>query len=245
MSTRAVSSANGSVKIISLPRGAPGKKGDPGTNVLNGAGIPDPDQGSLDEFYIDTNSQTIYGPKTDAGWGSGTSLVGPLPTDEALEALIDPKIQPIQDDVDEVAARPLALSLTFDRFNAGATKGQVIGAIEGVQVGRLVTWGGDGRVEVRGDPTTGVWNLCVGWKASDSGDQVVGAVSEIDPAGGPSRVLEVRVTAMKPLPALPLASGAKVATFGHSFIQRGFTSAYRAGNAATSGLSGSSRGGAA
>jgi hypothetical protein len=68
------------------PAGMPGPKGDAGPagpagadgkTVLSGAGAPTENQGSNGDFYIDTSANSIYGPKTDGGWGSATSLVGP------------------------------------------------------------------------------------------------------------------------------------------------------------------------
>jgi hypothetical protein len=47
-----------------------------GKSVRHGAGPPTDSSGTFDEFYIDTDAWAIYGPKTDAGWGTATSLVG-------------------------------------------------------------------------------------------------------------------------------------------------------------------------
>jgi len=73
------------------PSGPTGPTGQPGTNgtngpagptgangntVLNGTGVPSVVLGALGDFYIDTASTAIYGPKTGGGWGGGTSLVG-------------------------------------------------------------------------------------------------------------------------------------------------------------------------
>lgn len=68
------------------PEGPQGPQGDPGADgpagadgktVLNGAGVPDPGTGVDGDFYIDTNNDDIYGPKTGGAWGLPTSLVGP------------------------------------------------------------------------------------------------------------------------------------------------------------------------
>lgn len=48
-----------------------------GNTVLNGTGAPDANTGSDGDFYIDTDAEKIYGPKTDGAWDSGTSLIGP------------------------------------------------------------------------------------------------------------------------------------------------------------------------
>ena len=47
------------------------------TSVINGAGAPTSGDGVIGDFYIDTSTYDIYGPKTVSGWGSATSLVGP------------------------------------------------------------------------------------------------------------------------------------------------------------------------
>jgi hypothetical protein len=47
-----------------------------GKSVRHGAGAPTDASGTFDEFYIDTAAWAIYGPKTDAGWGAATSLIG-------------------------------------------------------------------------------------------------------------------------------------------------------------------------
>ena len=45
--------------------------------IWNGVGAPDSGVGVVGDFYIDTSTETIYGPKTSGGWGTGISLIGP------------------------------------------------------------------------------------------------------------------------------------------------------------------------
>jgi hypothetical protein len=59
------------------PKGDTGAAGTDGKTVLDGADAPTVDQGADGDFYIDTAANALYGPKTDAGWGNATSLVGP------------------------------------------------------------------------------------------------------------------------------------------------------------------------
>jgi hypothetical protein len=54
-----------------------GPQGLPGKTVLNGAGAPAAALGTIGDFYIDVTARAIYGPKTAAGWGAPTPLVGP------------------------------------------------------------------------------------------------------------------------------------------------------------------------
>lgn len=56
----------------------------PGTaasTVINGFGPPQPTNGINGDFYIDTQSYEIYGPKSAGAWGFGTSLIGPAGND--------------------------------------------------------------------------------------------------------------------------------------------------------------------
>ena len=68
------------------PIGLTGPSGTNGTNgingldgktVLNGTSNPTSGIGNDGDFYINTTSNEIFGPKTAGVWGSGTSLVGP------------------------------------------------------------------------------------------------------------------------------------------------------------------------
>lgn len=61
-------------------QGVPGNDGAAGSNgktVLNGTGAPAGGLGVDGDFYIDTASDAIYGPKTAGVWGSPTSVIGP------------------------------------------------------------------------------------------------------------------------------------------------------------------------
>lgn len=58
-------------------RGEAGPSGASGTAVLHGAGAPPAAIGQQGDFYIDTAANAIYGPKSEVGWGAGTSLIGP------------------------------------------------------------------------------------------------------------------------------------------------------------------------
>jgi hypothetical protein len=80
--------------------GLQGPKGDPGADgksVLNGDGAPDPTVGTDGDFYIDTNSAAIYGPKTAGSWGSPRSLVGPAGTTHTTVKQSTTIVQPGQD----------------------------------------------------------------------------------------------------------------------------------------------------
>jgi len=50
--------------------------GENGNTILNGTTDP-LFQGEIGDFYINTATNELYGPKTESGWGSPTSLIGP------------------------------------------------------------------------------------------------------------------------------------------------------------------------
>ncbi|MFZ2056622.1 MAG: pentapeptide repeat-containing protein [Acidimicrobiales bacterium] len=70
--------------------GATGAQGPAGTNgntVLNGASTPASGVGNNGDFYLDTATDTLYGPKASGTWPTtGTSLVGPQGTAGATGA---------------------------------------------------------------------------------------------------------------------------------------------------------------
>lgn len=61
------------------PQGEQGDKGvagPDGSTVLSGTAVPAASVGKTGDFYINTATSTFYGPKTAAGWGTGTSILG-------------------------------------------------------------------------------------------------------------------------------------------------------------------------
>ena len=61
-------------------QGLQGPKGEPGVNgksVLNGTVAPTNTVGVVGDFYLNTATGALYGPKTTTGWGPARSLVGP------------------------------------------------------------------------------------------------------------------------------------------------------------------------
>ena len=57
--------------------GCPGPQGISGNTILSGAAIPSAASGSIGDFYLDTTTEALYGPKASVGWPStGTSLIG-------------------------------------------------------------------------------------------------------------------------------------------------------------------------
>ncbi|QRQ85978.1 hypothetical protein [Cupriavidus oxalaticus] len=56
--------------------GGTGSSGAGGGIVLAGAGAPDNSVGNNGDYYLDTNTWTLYGPKANDQWPAGVSLVG-------------------------------------------------------------------------------------------------------------------------------------------------------------------------
>jgi len=65
-------------------KGAAGQNGTNGNKILNGSGAPAADLGLTNDYYLDKDSYTLYGPKLDAGWGIGVSLKGPIGSSDVL-----------------------------------------------------------------------------------------------------------------------------------------------------------------
>jgi hypothetical protein len=59
------------------PSGANGVNGTDGKTILNGINNPSGGNGVNGDFYINTSTNQLFGPKTGGAWGSGVSLVGP------------------------------------------------------------------------------------------------------------------------------------------------------------------------
>lgn len=65
------------------PTGATGSTGATGTDgrtILSGTGAPSGGTGANGDFYLATNTSTLYGPKASGTWPSGVSLIGPAGT---------------------------------------------------------------------------------------------------------------------------------------------------------------------
>ncbi|WP_018676725.1 collagen-like protein [Riemerella columbina] len=52
-------------------------KGEDGKTLLSGTTAPSTSTGKIGDFYINTTTNQIYGPKTSSSWGASTSLIGP------------------------------------------------------------------------------------------------------------------------------------------------------------------------
>ena len=59
------------------PEGPAGADGADGNTILYGEGAPGSGTGNDGDFYIATDTNTIYGPKDSGAWPAGTSMIGP------------------------------------------------------------------------------------------------------------------------------------------------------------------------
>lgn len=59
------------------PQGPQGIAGVNGKTLLSGTSNPAIGIGTLGDFYINTSTDSLFGPKTNNGWGIGISLIGP------------------------------------------------------------------------------------------------------------------------------------------------------------------------
>jgi len=62
-------------EIVTLNIGTSGPQGPRGSSVLSGSGEPSIYTGIPGDFYINTNTQEMYGPKTLISWGTPVNLV--------------------------------------------------------------------------------------------------------------------------------------------------------------------------
>ena len=67
------------LKVRRVPKGLPGSSGTPGADgktILNGTGAPGAGAGQNGDFYLDTSTNKLYGPKAGGSWPAGVSLKG-------------------------------------------------------------------------------------------------------------------------------------------------------------------------
>ena len=68
------------------PAGAAGSNGVDGRTVLSGSANPATDSGAIGDFYLNTTTSTLFGPKVAGAWPTGVSLVGPAGAEGAAGA---------------------------------------------------------------------------------------------------------------------------------------------------------------
>lgn len=80
--------------------GTNGKDGKDGSKILSGNQIPTETDGSISDFYFDTQNMAIYGPKSSSGWGSPLSLKTPSSLDVTVLLYKHHSFQQIAEDIE-------------------------------------------------------------------------------------------------------------------------------------------------
>lgn len=62
-------------KVVVKAPGLAGVKGDPGTQILTGPGLPSNLVGNIGDLWVDTNTKIVYGPKLASGWDTSKHLL--------------------------------------------------------------------------------------------------------------------------------------------------------------------------
>jgi len=70
-----VNDVNIEEQVVTILLGNSGPQGPRGNSILNGEGAPDFSLGILGDFYVDTLTQEMYGPKNNTNWGNVVDLV--------------------------------------------------------------------------------------------------------------------------------------------------------------------------
>jgi hypothetical protein len=70
-----VNDVNIEEQIVTILLGNSGPQGPRGNSILNGEGPPDYSLGFIGDFYINTLTQEMYGPKNSFDWGNVVDLV--------------------------------------------------------------------------------------------------------------------------------------------------------------------------
>ena len=141
------------IQGIQGEQGPEGPQGDPGENgntVLNGTTAPSSELGNEGDFYINTETNEIYGPKTESGWGSPTSLVGPQgPPGPAGDSCC------FEYEIGEYLETEAGV--VFHRWFEGTDQKYLVVGLEDLNSGGNVAWSGTTNVLI-GSTAQSVWD---------------------------------------------------------------------------------------
>jgi hypothetical protein len=117
--------------------GRVGPAGPMGYSVLHGSGPPSPSLGEDNDFYIDTSSTQLYGPRNGGVWGSPVSL-GEAPADALVAAAMAPDEMFVGPITRSSAGAPTGATVTWPDGTSGTYAGsesaQFPGAIDSYSV---------------------------------------------------------------------------------------------------------------
>jgi hypothetical protein len=169
------------------PQGLPGADGVKGTDgkngntILNGIAAPPSSVGIVGDFYLDTQAETLYGPKSGGGWpASGTSLIGPK-GDKGDPGTAGSSLAALDGSDCTVDGKTSSLTVSVDSTTGGVTMTckPVVAATVTVAVNGLGFLVGAGETIVD-DTNPSLGKLCVASDTSCSAVVQSGDVIEID-----------------------------------------------------------------
>ena len=86
------------------PSGVDGQDGADGSQILSGTTEPDASAGSPGDYYLNTSTYDLYGPKTGSGWGS------PINLQATTNVMYTPWFEPDWDQVDEASHKRMRIT---------------------------------------------------------------------------------------------------------------------------------------
>jgi len=140
------------IQGIQGDQGEQGEPGEDGRTILNGTTDP-LFQGEIGDFYINTATNEIYGPKTGSGWGSPTSLIGPQgppgpPGPEGGNCCFEYEIGQYLE---------AEAGVIFHRWFEGTDQKYLVVGLEDLTLGGNVAWSGTTNVLI-GSTAQSVWD---------------------------------------------------------------------------------------
>jgi hypothetical protein len=165
--------------------GAAGTNGVDGKTLLSGTSDPAAGTGNNSDFYINTASNKIFGPKAGGIWPAGVSLVGPqgvaganytLPRAPVL-ATGQAKSYAVGDDGDWMPGASLPATVRFVDLLDGTVKDNLTGLIWLKDANCAATLGGVAKT------TTLTWANALTWSNNLVGDNTVCSLNDGSTAG--------------------------------------------------------------
>ncbi|WP_018630645.1 OmpA family protein [Niabella aurantiaca] len=119
-------------------KGPAGNNGANGNTILNGPQAPVNSQGTVGDFYLNTTTLELYGPRTTAGWGDPINIAAPNPVCNLVLPSVSFKGSSTQISSDNEA---ILAAVGNTLRNSPACKVRVTGGYCGdTQESRLLSW---------------------------------------------------------------------------------------------------------
>jgi hypothetical protein len=201
--------------------GSNGANGINGNTILNGSVAPSIVAGALNDFYLDTTANKMYGPKSVGGWGSGVSLVGPQ-GEQGIQGPIG---------LTGITGPTGATGLTGPQGPVGSTgPAGATGTFQaGTNLGDMLYWDGNKWAEIK-KPSVTVgatlkfcdevpsWNSCFtpsGFVTFDSAKYLIGVDSNL-PQGNAPRTIEAWIRSATEPTSYPINGKGSIVDWGGS-----------------------------